>query len=1026
MSRWSQILLRLMPEKAVPMSFHRRFLADSLHKSAKGPRLALGLFALLPTTGTACASENLEAQQRSQQIIYGADDRRDAYEFSSDSGTLKTSRAVAALMTRDKIVQRSDGGVEILGVPLHEALNVCPDERFSEQPSVAHCSATLVASDLVLTAGHCVTGSSCTQTRIVFGFEQASEDTLAPLTDEDVYACEEVLLRRFEGSDDFAWLRLDRPVVGRVPAALKTGRIPLMPGSEVWIAGHPSGLPLKIAQNAQVEDARQEERDFFSARLDSFPGNSGGGVFEADTNVIAGVLVRGPNPGYVRATDEACWRPERAGEEVSASVESVYVHRAIDAFCEEHEQPTVCHCGNGACESELSESSLTCPSDCGSVCGDGECNGDEDAGNCYEDCGACGNDVCEQDEIAHRSCAIDCECPPGLEVLNAQCVPALGNVNGNGEIDSVDVEDLAAALSTSPSSLNQRTADVNCDGQLDETDIALLNSRVEGSDALFPCHAWSLVETGSRHTCGVNGAGQVWCWGDNGSLQLGGSERTGSGRDRPISTAMALPIPGRVVDLALGSEHTCALTDSGEVYCWGRNYAEASAPFEPELVDLGKPAVSIEAGSEHTCAILESGKVRCWGSNTWGQLGTGQSGQPSTGMLLGRALSFIEPVAQLALGFDHSCALLEGGNVHCWGSNLFGQLGRGFPFGGGPSESAEAAPAIDLGGAAKSITAHASSTCAERTDGTVLCWGENLSGHIGSLQHPIIGDDETPKQAGPLPLAPGLVALRLGLGRACSLHDSGDVRCWGNNFQGELGYGHRRPWLPGQTPALQPPVPVGGKLRAMSLGSRHFCGITSESHLICFGDGTAGQLGYGNRLSIGAEQTPAERGPVPFPAAESVAWWFEHTGPEIWVREEGSDEKSNALATFVRNNAPEPLDDWRLVYRFSTEEGPEQQVAFQDHYTPWTTPLLRQHTEHQHSLVLVGQRSIPTFGESSWGRNGGEKFRLHLKNWSSVWAHGNDLSEFDRRGSREWHLATHVSLVDSENRVRYGWTRTTH
>ena len=1005
------------------MSFRRRSLTDSLHKSAMHPHLAWAPFLLLFAAGTACSSENFEAKQRSQQIIYEADDRRDAYDFPANSQTLKTSRAVGALVSQDKVVQHSDGHVELLGEPLREALNVCLDEKFAEQPSVAHCSATLVASDLVLTAGHCISESSCADTRIVFGFEQASDDTLAPLAGDDVYACGEVLSRRLEGGDDFAWLRLDRPVVGRLPAVLKTGPLPLESGSEVWIAGHPSGLPLKIAEGARVENSRQEERDFSALvwipsqeireEVYSKPAAMWWLEFSCEVPTLAMSVRRMRLVGGQNRPGKKSARPWSQSTSIAQSTH----------FREDHEQSGVCHCGNGSCESGLSETSRTCPADCGTACGDGECNGSENADSCYDDCGACGNDVCEQDEIAHRSCAVDCECPPGLEILNAQCVPALGNVNGSDAIDLLDVEALAAALNTSQSSINERTADVNCDGQLDETDLTLLRARAEGSDALFPCHGWSVIEAGSRHTCAVNGAGQVWCWGDNDSAQLGEIERTGLGGDRPISTAEALPIPGHVVDLALGSGHSCALTDAGEVYCWGSGFDSHADDPELEPLGLGTVAVSIEAGSEHTCAILESGGVRCWGSNTWGQLGTGQPEPPGTSMIPGRTLSFEEPVVQLALGFDHSCALLEGGSVHCWGSNLFGQLGRGVPFGGGPLEPAEAAPAIDLGGAAQSLIAHASSTCSVRLDGTVLCWGENLSGHIGGLQFPIIGDDETPNEAGPLELASSLVALRLGLGRACSLHDSGVLRCWGNNFQGELGYGHRLPWFPGQAPALQPPVPVEGKIHALSMGSRHVCGITLESRLICFGDGTAGQLGYGSRLSVGAEHTPAEQGPIPFPAPESEAWWFEHTGPEIWVREEGSDEKSNALATFVRNSDFEPLDDWRLVYRFSTEEVPGQQVALQDHYTPWTTPLLRQHAEDQHSLILVGQRTIPAFGESSWGRNGGEKFRLHLKNWSSVWAHGNDLSEFDRRGSREWHLATHISLIDSENRVSYGWTR---
>jgi hypothetical protein len=188
----------------------------------------------------------------------------------------------------------TQGGVAALATQNYgEIEGLCKDEPFYEQGSGAFCSGSLVAPDVIMTAGHCVTSADeCAGTKFVFGFAVKKKGVLPQTVPaSEVYGCKELIGRRqVNDGADWALVRLDRRVTGHVPLKLNlTGAI--APKTEVLVIGHPAGLPTKIAGGAHVRDSSNP--GFFVANLDTYGGNSGSAVFNAATGLVEGILVRG-------------------------------------------------------------------------------------------------------------------------------------------------------------------------------------------------------------------------------------------------------------------------------------------------------------------------------------------------------------------------------------------------------------------------------------------------------------------------------------------------------------------------------------------------------------------------------------------------------------------------------------------------------------------------------------------------------------------------------------------------------------
>ena len=276
------------------------------------------------------------------------------------------------------------------------------------------------------------------------------------------------------------------------------------------------------------------------------------------------------------------------------------------------------------------------------------------------------------------------------------------------------------------------------------------------------------VTIGNHHVCALSDEGTVRCWGSdaNGRLGHGVASMTDCFNPDPDS-----------------APYDCTMNIQ---CCIGDDEPPSAAP----VVALGGPAVQLAAGGAHTCALLEDGGVLCWGVGDLGQLGYGNTESVgddelpvSAGLVdLGMA------ARQIAAGARHSCALLVDGSIRCWGDASFGALGYGSLDRIGDDEVPLAVPPVPVGAPALALSAGGSRTCAILEGGEVRCWGNGRFGALGLGDAEDLGDDESPDERPVVPL--GSPALQIEPGHVtCALLDDRLVRCWGFGATGALGNG---------------------------------------------------------------------------------------------------------------------------------------------------------------------------------------------------------------------------------------------
>ena len=223
------------------------------------------------------------------KLIYGDDDRMDQYQVF-DADLLDAGNSTVAILDMWDVVNNGDGTVSLPTLSFADSFGVCPEEPYSDQPNPAWCSGFLVAPDIVATAGHCITDDfDCASTAFVFGFVMENATTPRVTIDESqVYYCAGIIARS-EGSSDWGLIQLDRPVTDHAP--LKVSDQPVADAEDLIVIGHPAGLPRKYAGGAEVKD--NTPATYFQANLDTYGGNSGSAVFNANTLEVVGILVNG-------------------------------------------------------------------------------------------------------------------------------------------------------------------------------------------------------------------------------------------------------------------------------------------------------------------------------------------------------------------------------------------------------------------------------------------------------------------------------------------------------------------------------------------------------------------------------------------------------------------------------------------------------------------------------------------------------------------------------------------------------------
>lgn len=343
---------------------------------------------------------------------------------------------------------------------------------------------------------------------------------------------------------------------------------------------------------------------------------------------------------------------------------------------------------------------------------------------------------------------------------------------------------------------------------------------------------------GSAHSCVINNDNTVWCWGSNASGQLGASASIGSGRSTVPVRVDALP-GGRVaVKIAAGASHTCVLAQDGTVWCWGGNGSGQvggtdALVAQPQETQLPEQAVSIYAGSENSCALLLNNELFCWGSNQSRQIGIGPNGVDRNPSPL-RVLSIPESltVADLSIGRAHMCAIGTTNTVWCWGGTSNGKLARA------PGVNVTAPQQITaISGPASRAASGSDHTCIALA-ASVSCFGDNLSGQLAFT--PLTETNSTPT---PIALDATVQDVVAGADFTCVRMQNTTPQCWGNNSTSQLGTGNSSTSsrvIPGAVMGLDSTVVD------IAAGASHSCALMASGQVRCWGANNIGQLGLGD------------------------------------------------------------------------------------------------------------------------------------------------------------------------------------
>jgi alpha-tubulin suppressor-like RCC1 family protein len=429
---------------------------------------------------------------------------------------------------------------------------------------------------------------------------------------------------------------------------------------------------------------------------------------------------------------------------------------------------------------------------------------------------------------------------------------------------------------------------------------------VSATPVVLPAPVTLRIDAGGSHTCVVDNARAVRCWGQNNNGQLGHGLNSTPGRDiigddETPSTTGPVDLGGAPAQLvAAGSNHTCAVLVNSQVSCWGLNsfgrlgtgtqtsFDSAVGDNEaPEMIRVAlgtnRTAKAIAAGGNHTCVITDEDKVRCWGTSYDGELGYPDEedivGDDERLGSVGNVDLGRRTVKAIAAGTEHTCAVTDNGSVFCWGTNEDGQLGYPDLLNkiGDDEDPIDAGP-VDLGPGMKavSITAGSAHTCARLENSKLRCWGENASGATG-LGTTVL---DLPPDSGHVSLLTGpgttsdVTTADAGGGHTCAALAGAvhAVKCWGRGGDqakdGRLGLpdlGNFDNLGDDELPSTAPALSLGGdSIVALAGGGQHTCAVTTTGTIRCWGENTYGAVGHaqGSRVEIGDDEAPDTIDPV--------------------------------------------------------------------------------------------------------------------------------------------------------------------
>jgi V8-like Glu-specific endopeptidase len=264
----------------------------------------------------AIAAMSISSAYAEVKVVYGQDNREDVYSSKNKAAHVLLAKSTAAMVDKRMFVKGAAADTYDINPryvqSMEELENVCPTERFSQQPLLATCSGFLVSPDTLVTAGHCYAmegtpEANCKANAWVFDLEMKSADAdpTKGISLSNVYLCKSVAAVQLNNFSDYAVIKLDRPVVGRAPLKFRTsGKV--ADKTNLLVIGHPSGLPLKLADGGKV--LSNTDANKYVTSLDTFHGNSGSAVFDSNTGLVEGILIQGKTDYVpsIRSNPKSC------------------------------------------------------------------------------------------------------------------------------------------------------------------------------------------------------------------------------------------------------------------------------------------------------------------------------------------------------------------------------------------------------------------------------------------------------------------------------------------------------------------------------------------------------------------------------------------------------------------------------------------------------------------------------------------------------------------------------------------------
>lgn len=345
--------------------------------------------------------------------------------------------------------------------------------------------------------------------------------------------------------------------------------------------------------------------------------------------------------------------------------------------------------------------------------------------------------------------------------------------------------------------------------------------------------------------CGIKNNGSLWCWGSNSFGQLGDNTTTQRLTPFPVSGG------GAWVKISAGDDHACGIKVDGTLWCWGRNFngqlgdSTTTMRSVPAEVSGGGQWKDVSAGATFTCGIKTDDTLWCWGGDFYGQIGNGATvGNQLVPVDIGGGSAWRQVSAGGGSLTAHACAIKLDNTLHCWGDGVSGALGTG-------NTSSQNAPVqVSGGGSWKTVSTGKYFTCAIKFDDHLYCWGYDSYGNLGNGAG---GQTSSPS----LSDAGSWKRVSAGVDHACGIKADDTLFCWGRGDNGRLGDGSQTIQ---QSPVL---VVSGGTWTSVAAGTDHSCGIRDDGLLFCWGRNGSGELANDG---VGFAKT------APFSVANNWIW----------------------------------------------------------------------------------------------------------------------------------------------------------